>query len=191
MERHSSPSLAGDDALRACPGASLLDKGVTKCEDAALPRQVPQLFLRARAALFLTQVELARLLGASRRTGQRWDSDKSTPSPQQLQTLAKHIYPVDPQLAAEIAQATDTTLVALGLAPPPPPANAPPPPPVASIVDSVVCAAAEAIDVVPRAVRPALLAAFSRARELQLTIEVVEKALLGKPAPKSEKATKS
>jgi hypothetical protein len=47
------------------------------------------------------------------------------------------------------------------------------------MVDSIVCAAAEAMDVVPRQVRPALLAAFARARRLSLSTEVVEKALGG------------
>ena len=56
------------------------------------------------------------------------------------------------------------------------------------MVDVVVCAAAEALDVSPRAVRPALLAAFQRAREAGLTLEQVEKALspeVKDPAPRS------
>ena len=159
-----------------------------------MARQVHLLFHRARAALHLTQVDLAEALGASRRTGQRWDADKSYPSNAQLRDLAKRVHPVDPKLASEIAASMDTTVETLGLVPPPPAPSAqpsPPPlpaPPVASVVDSLVCAAAEAMDIVPRAVRPALLAAFTRARELQLTFEAVEKALQGKPAPKSVKA---
>jgi hypothetical protein len=42
-----------------------------------------------------------------------------------------------------------------------------------------VCAAAEAIDVMPRTIRPALLAAFRRARRLGLDVATVEKALGG------------
>jgi hypothetical protein len=40
-----------------------------------------------------------------------------------------------------------------------------------------VCAAAEAINVPPRDVRPALLAAFARARRLGIAIATVETAL--------------
>ena len=42
---------------------------------------------------------------------------------------------------------------------------------------TVVCAAAEAIDVTPRVVRPALLAAVTRARQLGLTLETLDEAL--------------
>jgi hypothetical protein len=45
------------------------------------------------------------------------------------------------------------------------------------LVDTVVCAAAEALGVPPPAVRPALLAAFQRAREVGLTTEDVEQAI--------------
>ena len=47
-------------------------------------------------------------------------------------------------------------------------------------VDAVVCAAAEAMQVVPQNVRPALLAAFACARELGLTLEDVERVLRAK-----------
>jgi hypothetical protein len=57
---------------------------------------------------------------------------------------------------------------------PPPP---PPPPSTDEIVDAVVCAAAEAMDLMPREVRPALLAAFARARRLGLGFEAIEKRL--------------
>jgi transcriptional regulator with XRE-family HTH domain len=158
---------------------------------------IHSLFDRARQALHASQVEIGTMLGASRRTAQRWDAGKASPSTEQLQTLARRVYPSDPRLAAEIATATATTLQALGLvapAPPPAPPQAappPPPPPVESVVDSMVCAAAEAIDVMPRVVRPALLAAFTRARELQLSVEAVERALQGKPAAKGERARKT
>jgi transcriptional regulator with XRE-family HTH domain len=143
-----------------------------------MPVGVPNLFHRARQALGVTQLGLAEKLGASRRTGQRWDAGHSYPAHRQLVDLAKAVYKNDPELAAEIALSLGTSVVALGLVPSAPPPVAPPP--IESIVDSIVCAAAEAIDVLPRAVRPALVAAFARARELQLTVEVVEKGLQGK-----------
>lgn len=150
-----------------------------------MAKQVHHLFDRARTALQVTQVGLAEALGASRRTGQRWDANKSYPAESQLVELAKRVHPVDPTLAADIAASLETTLDALGLGPP----AASLATPVA--IDSVVCAAAEAMDASPRAVRSGLLAAFSRARELQLTLEAVEKALQGKPAAKGVKAPKS
>jgi hypothetical protein len=68
----------------------------------------------------------------------------------------------------------------------------------AYIVDTVVCAAAEAMQVMPDAVRPALRAAFRRAVLARLSVEAVDKALGGvpevappdKPDKKSGKATR-
>jgi MoxR-like ATPase len=54
-------------------------------------------------------------------------------------------------------------------------------------VDAIVCAAAEALDASPRAVRGALLAAFACAREAGLPVETVEKAL-APPATKRRAA---
>ena len=44
---------------------------------------------------------------------------------------------------------------------------------VAHLVDSIVCAAAESIDGSPRAIRPAVKAAFDRAAALGLGLELV------------------
>jgi hypothetical protein len=48
-------------------------------------------------------------------------------------------------------------------------------------VDSIVCAAAEAVAATPQAMRPALLAAFERAASLGLEIDAVRAAL--RPGP--------
>jgi transcriptional regulator with XRE-family HTH domain len=146
--------------------------------------EVSALFFRARRALRVTQVDLAQMLGASRRTGQRWDAGQSYPSVSQLTELAKAVYARDPALASEVAVSVGTTVDALGLAAPAAPAA---PAAIETIVDSVVCAAAEAMDALPRAVRPALMAAFARARELHLSIEDVERGLKRKPPPKRAK----
>ncbi len=76
------------------------------------------------------------------------------------------------------------TLESLGLAPPlaaqaaPPAPPLPPPPPLPdAVVDSVVCAAAEAMQMMPRDVRPGLLAAFAKAREIGLPVDRVERVL--------------
>jgi hypothetical protein len=49
------------------------------------------------------------------------------------------------------------------------------------MVDSITCAAADAMKLLPEAVRPALRAAFERARDLQLSATEVASAL----SPKS------
>lgn len=114
--------------------------------------------------------------------------------------MVRGVFPVDRELAAEMAEAAGTTLEALGLVP----ARAAPAPAPASaadelrasaraekIVDSVVCAASEAMDVLPRAIRPALLAAFTRTRELGLSVESVEQALRGNGSPRREPVAKA
>jgi transcriptional regulator with XRE-family HTH domain len=132
------------------------------------------LLSETRSALNLTQVELARLIGVSRSTGQRLDAGRASLSQAQYFQLAKAVYPRDAALAAQLASRGGTTLEALGLVPPvtPTPATSP-----AQLAESVLCAAAEAMDLSPRLVRVGLLAAMARARELGVSNEVIEAAL--------------
>jgi transcriptional regulator with XRE-family HTH domain len=143
------------------------------------------LTLEARRVLGLTQETLGDLLGSSRRTIQRWDRGQSLPMKEQLAQLAAEVHPRDPQLAAKLAQEAGSTLERLGIVKPVPPAPPPAPPPY--LTDTVVCAAAEALNVPPPAVRPALLAAFRRAREVGLRVEHVEQALSDALEPKKGK----
>lgn len=142
------------------------------------------LIIEARRLLMLSQGALGEKLGSSRRTGQRWESG-TVPSAGQLHTLAGLVYSHDATLAAQIASAGGTTLEALGIVPPPPATlDAPPAAPVLPpefLADTVVCAAAEAMNVTPGAIRPALLAAFRRARLVGLSLEAMEKALHAAP----------
>jgi hypothetical protein len=158
----------------------------------AMPLRPQALFELARIALGTTQVGLGASLGVARRTAQRW-SDHGVPS-YHLPDLARLVYPHDPALAAEVAAAAGTSLEALGIVqPPPPPAPAalpptppppaPPPPPPDGVVDAVVCAASEAMGLMPGAVRPGLHAAFARALEIGLSVELVERALRAKLSP--------
>jgi transcriptional regulator with XRE-family HTH domain len=144
------------------------------------------LTMKARGVLLISQRGLGELLGASRRTVQRWDSGRGGPSAGQLAHLAAAVHPRDASLAAKIAAAAGTSLEQLGLVRPapsvaPPPVvkalAVPPPSPPAHLTDAVVCAAAEALNAPPPAVRPVLLAAFRRAREVGLRVEDVERAL--------------
>jgi hypothetical protein len=142
------------------------------------------LFETCRSLLGVTQEELGRMLGVSRRTAQRWSS-QGIPS-YELIDLARLVHPRDPALASQIVTALGTTLEAQGIvrpAPPPPPAqhsSAQPPPTPDGIVDAVVCAAAEAMEMMPKEVRPGLYAAFARAKEIGLTVDVIERALRSK-----------
>jgi hypothetical protein len=145
-----------------------------------MPRPLTVLLLAARRALHVgSQGDLGVLLGSSVRSGQRWETGRATPSYNQVKALVARVHPHDRALAEELAASIGGTVVSLGIAPPPapPPPPPPPPPPVEDVVDAVVCAAAEAMNVTPREVRPALLAAFTRARRLSLAVDAVEGAL--------------
>jgi transcriptional regulator with XRE-family HTH domain len=144
------------------------------------------LTLQARNALGLGQKGLGDLLGASRRTVQRWDSRQGAPSADQLARLATAVHPHNAPLATNIAALAGMTLEQLGLVRPEPVAAPPavtdapalrPPSPPPHLTATVVCAAAEALNASPLAVRPVLLAAFRRAREVGLRVEDVEGAL--------------
>src|ERR1700722_2929288 len=160
-------------------------------EVGVMPRSIVALLVEARRLLMLSQGELGEKLGASRRTGQRWGREGHGPWPEQLHALARLVHPHSPDLAASIAKEGGTTLEALGIGLPPP--QPPPPPPAPAlpdpvhIVDTVVCAAADAVQLLPDAIRPALRAAFKRARLVGLTVEDVE-AALGPDGPRAKSA---
>jgi|HubBroStandDraft_1064217.scaffolds.fasta_scaffold64436_1 hypothetical protein len=139
----------------------------------------------ASRALGTNQRGLAELLGLSRRTISRWvRAGNALATPAHIDTLARAVHAHDPALAARIVAVRGATLVDAGIVPPEPaPAPLPPPPapPAPYLVDVVVCAAAEALDVSPRVVRSALLAAFQRARAVGLDVAALESSL-AKPA---------
>jgi transcriptional regulator with XRE-family HTH domain len=139
-------------------------------------------FHRYRQALGMNQNQLAQALGASRRTGQRWTKGHASLYQHHYEKLAELLVGKDFEAAAHAARLAGTTLEAMGLVSPPPPVVPFVPFTAApeDVVDSVVCVAAEAANLTPSAMRPALLAAFTRARRLGLTFESAEKALLAK-----------
>jgi hypothetical protein len=139
-------------------------------------------------ALGVSYRGLAALLGSSLRTCQRWGAGESTPTADRFAQLAGHVHAHDPALAAEIAAVAGATLESLGIvkpAPPPVPAAAAPPPapPPAQLVENVLYAAAETMDVSPRAIRAAVAAAFARAHQLGLDVAAVD-GVLTPPAGK-------
>ena len=146
------------------------------------PRSLPEILRSVRQVLHLrSQGALGRVLDVSARTTERWARGETSPKNVQLHALARAVHAKSPELALELAFAARTTLDALGLATKP--AVAAPPvrarPPAATIVDTIVCAAADTMGVAPGAVRPALRAAFLRARDAQFTIDEVALAFGG------------
>jgi transcriptional regulator with XRE-family HTH domain len=141
------------------------------------------LVIRAQLELGLTQRQMGELLGSSLRTVQRWGSRRATPSLDQMKQLAVAVHPQNAPLAAEIADALneplETLLPAIQEAPDEPPLDLMP-----LLVEAVVCAAADALDASPRAVRAALRAAFERAESARLTVGDVAQALRGRDKPR-------
>ena len=171
-----------------------------------MSRPLPLLLVLSREALHLNQQELSALVGSSLRTVQRWENSRAHPSHWHIHRLTDAMASVDPQIAAELDELAPRPKPPPPPVvepppqpeppPPPPPATPPPPPPEPPpppripdevLVDAVVCAAAEAMSLVPQAVRPAILAAFTRARDARLTPEAVVAVL----SPSTAETTKA
>jgi hypothetical protein len=162
-----------------------------------IDRTILPVVAEAQRRLGLTQDTLAALAGVSRRTVSRWYANRALPAPHNVTPIIGALHPQQRDLAAKLADHLGQTLAALGFAPPeqphkapPPPAPAPPSPPPPPgrafpppglLIDSIVCAAAEALDTTPAAVRPIVRAAFARARGLGVSVDEVDDALSPKP----------
>jgi len=135
-----------------------------------------ELFHLGRMALGLTAVDAAALMGASRRTSQRWSAGRTSPDALSLHRLAVAVLPKDPKLAERIHAHAARGAAKAGLPLPPlaPPEGATPDP---HAVDTILCAAADAMNLAPRAVRPGLLAALLRAKEVSMGVETMIMAL--------------
>jgi transcriptional regulator with XRE-family HTH domain len=131
----------------------------------------------ARMTLGMTQAEFGPALGWSHRSAVRWERGRSVPLDDSLVKLASLLVPVDADLAAEVATAVGATLESLGLAQPQVPEKPGTRCKPDDLADAVVCAVADATDLLPRALRPLLHAAFARARALGLTVEQLEESL--------------
>jgi transcriptional regulator with XRE-family HTH domain len=153
---------------------------------------VRRLVIEAQLTLGITQLEMARMLGCSRRTVSRCAARRSAPGQSDLLALARAVHAKDPSLAAKLAHEGSQTLESLGLVKPAPAmpavtvpaAHVRPFPPTRLVVESVVCAAAEVMQASPATVRGALRAAFARARGLGLTVEEMDDALTEPEEPK-------
>lgn len=161
--------------------------------------------MRAKSLLGLDNRGLATLFDVSLRTVERLVAGRSPVYDDMLRRLAAAVYPKDPALAARLAAEADETLEGLGIVAParapapavdppapiaPPAAAAPSPAIRAVLVESVVAAAAEALDASPRVARPVLLAAAERADVAHVTIADLLEVLRPPPAPVDEKKRK-
>jgi DNA-binding XRE family transcriptional regulator len=151
-------------------------------------RPLSVLLYEARRALHMNRQDIGKAIGWSYRTIVRWETRHTDVYSPSLLKIVPRVHAVDPQLAAEIAMACGSSLVQLGIGTVPAQnvAAAAQRTPVSlqHLADSVACAAADALHAAPEAVRPALLAAFRRARELRMTFDDVESALTEALAPK-------
>ena len=160
------------------------DEQRAKIED---PRELLAL---AQRALGILGVELADRVGVHPKTVMRWHAGRSSVSAAALGKLAVDVFPKDPALARRIHAYAAEELAFPGLVPPPPlpddPSTAVAAVPASFRAESVVFAACDAMDASPRAIRPALLAALRRAREVGITMDDLERELApaAKPAPR-------
>ncbi|HEY5242723.1 MAG TPA: helix-turn-helix transcriptional regulator [Polyangiaceae bacterium] len=133
--------------------------------------------LRLQRTLHLNQRELAQLLGYSSRTISRYYRGGGFLLPTTYEKLAATVHPHDRAFAAELAASAGKTLVDLGLESSRSPAGPTP----RHLVDSVLCAAAEAMQTPPHTMRPALTAAFERVLALGMTVEEALAAMTPEP----------
>ncbi|MHB8417536.1 MAG: hypothetical protein ACYDCL_05645 [Myxococcales bacterium] len=133
--------------------------------------------------------DLAKLYNVSLRTVQRHHGrPEADITPLIEATRARNV-----ELARQLAQAAGMNLEKLGLVPPPPPrvervfvpTPVEPPPARREHADSVLVAAAHALNLPPEAVRPAVAAALARAGELAVSVpglaEILRRPVGGAP----------
>jgi transcriptional regulator with XRE-family HTH domain len=157
-------------------------------------RPITTLVVLARLALKDTQRTFAERLGSSQRTVARWEAGQSEIHAHDAVKLARELYPIDRQMAADLLACRGQTLVSTGIeAPAPPPAALPPAAPaparppaakpelLAIMVDAVVCAAAEAADASPKRVRESVLLVMRRSLEAGLDLQAASDAGLLRP----------
>jgi transcriptional regulator with XRE-family HTH domain len=140
------------------------------------PKAVAELLVQAQNALGVSQGQLGDLLGLSRQTIWRYQTGQSNPLGSSLQDLARRVRGVDAGLASRLAGAgSGARKASLKIATNKSAGGGPVE--TRLLADAIVCAAAEALDASPRAVRRALLAAFARARDTGLALDAIETAL--------------
>jgi hypothetical protein len=168
-----------------------------------MPKNFQALVWDARKLVGYTNRAFANVTGASLRTVERHSGSAGISNHFQTQRLIAAVYPKDANLARQLAEASGLTLEALGLGQPPPAAPTPAQPPVVAAplppspppvpearpehADSVLLAAANALNVPPQAVLPAVAAAFAKAKELGVSLSsLADRLSLVPPAPRAK-----
>ena len=120
------------------------------------------LVVHCQIALGLTQKTLGSLLGVDRRTVQRWQDRGFAPTPDQVQTLARALRPVRPDLADQVVELGGHASMA-----------APQTPASADVIDAILRAAADAGGMSPDAIRAVVTAAFVKAEEAGVDVRAI------------------
>ncbi len=141
-----------------------------------MPEDPGTLFVECQMALQLTQEELGKLVGRTKRTMQRWQDKGSSLLPSEARMLADALRSVRPDLAERVLELGRESAATIGLAPP----VAPPGP---EVIEAIVRAAAEAAGASPDAMRSAIAAAFSKAEELGAEVRGIASGLRTKKDP--------
>jgi len=153
--------------------------------------QLP-LIRQARKELDLwLDTQLADFLGTTTRTIRRHPEAMGMVTVDGHARIIRALHPKNPVLAEQIAKSIGTSCAAMGLHAPPgvtaqPPAATGKPPATQDHATLVVCAAADALNLVPRAVRPALATIFAQARSMGVDLDSLAK-LLADGEPKAKK----
>jgi transcriptional regulator with XRE-family HTH domain len=120
-------------------------------------------------ALGLTQEELGELLGKNRRTIQRWQDGRFSPTAGEAETLAEALRAVRPDLADQVLELGRKTAIAAGMA-------APAQAVTAEVIQEILRAAAEAGEgqgMTPEGIRAAVLAALVKVEEAGVEVGAV------------------
>ena len=131
-----------------------------------------------------TQKEMFERTGVSSRTQSRWRREGTAPNAATIAKLLRVVAPLDLEAATWLAKASGVPMphvaphASAGATGERGAASSDARPDLVRLsADSIVCVAADAMNLPPSAVRPALRAAFLRARELGVSIEAMAEAM--------------
>ncbi len=135
-----------------------------------------------------TQKEMFERTGVSSRTLSRWRLEGKPPSAKTIAKLLRVVAPIDREAASWLAEASRVAMPNVASATPATPSSGAGGGAASTDteaerlrVDSIVCVAADAMNLSPKAVRPALRAAFLRARDLGVSIDAIAAAMAETP----------
>lgn len=122
--------------------------------------------IEARGRAGLNQKELAERAGVGRRSLSRWEFAECLPHPEQMHRLLRALQAAKPEVVPEVARAGGIEPEKFGLGPPGKRVVLE----STAILDSIVCALADASDTTPARARRGLRAALQRMKEIDVTL---------------------